>query len=91
MDMSSAIKNVHSVLPTVTPISTAATAVSTSATLSSGGDGQNTLNILFGVLAVVLALVAILIGWLQLRSFRKQPPDEEVVLSPLQFELVEIW
>ena len=67
-----------------------ATASNLHPTTSIPADNQNTLNIIFGVLAVVLALIAIGIGWLQLRSFRAQPSDEEVVLSPPQYELVEV-
>lgn len=53
-------------------------------------DDQATLNIIFGVLAAVLALIAIIIGWLQLRSFRRQQRDEEHRLGPPQYGLIEI-
>ena len=62
--------SVFSTAPAVT------TTAATSRTMHQGID-QDTLNIIFGIFAIVLALVAIAIGWLQLRSFKRNSKDEE--------------
>lgn len=55
-------------------------------------DNQTTLNITFGVFAIVLAVIAIFIGWLQLRNFRQQERgnDEETALYKPQYEQLHI-
>ena len=62
------------------------------ASTSTHSDNQTTLNIIFGVFAIVLAFIAILIGWLQLRRFRQHrgTSDEEAALCWPQYELLEV-
>ena len=50
---------------------------------------QTTQNTIFGVFAVTLAFAAVVVGWLQLRSFKRQKDEENTLMSGRSFELVE--
>jgi hypothetical protein len=75
---------------TATNIHNDATGVPTHSPAPTNQDNQTTQNIVFGVFAIVLALVAIFIGWLQLRSFQRKESDEEIAVGQPRYELVEI-
>ena len=75
---------------TITSIHNATNALPSHFPTSTNQDNQNTLNIIFGIFAIILALVAIFIGWLQLRSFQRQELDEETAVGRPQYELVEV-
>ena len=49
----------------------------------------NVPNIIFGCLAVILATAAIIIGWLQLRSFRSRGDEESTYVDRQSYELIE--
>ena len=83
---------------TVSHTSLTSTATSSSGTFYASRDsvlhngqfgGQVTQNIIFGVLAVVLAFAALIIGWLQLRSFRHRADEEDIADKGGNYELVE--
>lgn len=74
---------------TIAAVHNATTAAATHVSASTQSDNQTTQNIIFGVFAIVLALVAILVSWLQLRSFKRQG-DEETGIESSKYELVEI-
>ena len=50
---------------------------------------QTTLNIIFGVFAVVLAFIALIIGYLQLRRFKRQSNDDNAMYAGPLTELTE--
>jgi hypothetical protein len=75
---------------TVAGIHNVTTAAPTHVSASTQSNNQTTQNIIFGVFAIVLALVAILVGWLQLRSFKRQDCDEETGIEQPQYELIEV-
>jgi len=58
------------------PAQPTATSISRHAATAISSDGQNTINIVFGTLAAMLALAAIIIGYLQLRQFKRGIPGE---------------
>ena len=75
---------------TVAAIHNVTTAVPAHVSASTQSNNQTTQNVIFGVFAIVLAMVAVLIGWLQLRSFRRQDRDEEKGTDHTQYELIEV-
>jgi hypothetical protein len=86
----STITSVHNATAALQTYTVAA--VQTHASTPTQSDNQTTLNIIFGVFVIVLAFIAILIGWLQLRNFCQQESmsDEETALCRLQYELLEV-
>lgn len=52
-------------------------------------DHQTLINIIFGIFAVVLAIAALIVAWLQLRKFNHESDAENANNSSENFELVE--
>ena len=77
---------------TATGQALATTVAQTPASMSTQSNNQTTQNIIFGVFAIVLAFLAILIGWLQLWRFRphNSNSDEETALDQPLYELLEV-
>jgi hypothetical protein len=77
-------------MPSASSIYNATAGIPAQSPAPTNQDNQATQNIIFGVFAIVLAVVAIFIGWLQLRSFERKDSDEETTVGQPRYELVEI-
>ena len=83
----------HTALPSTTTFVTSTPATSASTLADSiHSKAQAVQNIIFGVLAVTLAFAALVVGWLQLRSFKRRRTDEEsAAIHAFRYEILETW
>lgn len=90
-------------MPTLTTLTTSALAHLTTPTpfhtnphhpiTNQDKDNDSTQNVIFGVFAIVLALIGILLAWLQIRHYKQRRQDEEhieMVEPPPMVQVVEM-
>lgn len=79
----------HASITVATSTSTTPPPLESGISSSSQIGTQTTQNIVFGVFAVTLAFAAVVIGWLQLRSYKHRKDEPDTLVDGRSFELVE--